>query len=220
MRLRLARPTRLPRARATRPSARAPRRAARDPGAGRDSRFTVARAASRATASQLPVAHEVGDPQVGQPAVLARAEELARAADAQVGIGDREAVRAWRASPRAAPRCPRPLPRATSTQVPGLRAAPDAPAQLVQLREAEALGVLDDHQRRVRDVDAHLDHRRRHEHLRLAGLEARHRGLTRRRRRAGRAGDRRARPGSAAAIRCADSLAARRSLFSDSSISG
>ena len=55
-----------------------------------------------------------------------------------------------------------------------LRAAADAAAQLVELREAEAVGLLDDHHRRVRDVDADLDHRRRDEHVELARLEARH----------------------------------------------
>ena len=39
------------------------------------------------------------------------------------------------------------------------RCAPpaDPAAQLVQLRDAEAVGVLDDHERRVRDVDPDLD---------------------------------------------------------------
>src|SRR3989442_11697564 len=37
------------------------------------------------------------------------------------------------------------------------RAAADAAAQLVQLREPEALGVLDQHDGGVRDVDADLD---------------------------------------------------------------
>ena len=54
-------------------------------------------------------------------------------------------------------------------------AAPDPPAQLVQLGEAEAVGVLDDDRRRVRDVDADLDHRRRDQHLRLARREGPHR---------------------------------------------
>ena len=48
------------------------------------------------------------------------------------------------------------------------RAAPDPPAQLVELREAEALGVLDDHQRRAGHVDADLDHRGRDEDPRRA----------------------------------------------------
>ena len=55
-------------------------------------------------------------------------------------------------------------------------AAPDAPAQLMQLREAEAVGVLDHHRGRVRDVDADLDHGRRDEHVHLGGRERAHRG--------------------------------------------
>ena len=51
-------------------------------------------------------------------------------------------------------------------------AAADAPAQLVQLRDAVALGVLDEHHRRVGDVDADLDHGRGHEHVRAARGEA------------------------------------------------
>ena len=54
-------------------------------------------------------------------------------------------------------------------------AAADAPAQLVQLRDAVALGVLDEHHGRVRHVDADLDDRRRHEHVRVARREALHR---------------------------------------------
>ena len=54
-----------------------------------------------------------------------------------------------------------------------MRAAPDAAAQLVQLEQPEPVGVLDDHHRRVRDVDADLDHGRGDEHVELAGAEAR-----------------------------------------------
>ena len=46
--------------------------------------------------------------------------------------------------------------------------APDAAAQLVELGEAEALGALDDDQRRVGHVDPDLDHRRRDQHAELA----------------------------------------------------
>ena len=45
------------------------------------------------------------------------------------------------------------------------RAAPDPAAQLVQLREAEALGVLDHHDRRLGHVDADLDHGGGDQHL-------------------------------------------------------
>ena len=47
-----------------------------------------------------------------------------------------------------------------------LLAAPDAAAQLMQLRESEPLGVLDDHQRRVRHVHADLDDRGCYEQMR------------------------------------------------------
>ena len=53
-----------------------------------------------------------------------------------------------------------------------LRPAPHAAAQLVQLREAEAFGVLDEHDRCVRDVDPHLDHGGRHEDVDPAVAEA------------------------------------------------
>ncbi len=56
-------------------------------------------------------------------------------------------------------------------------AAPDAAAQLVQLADAVALGALDEHDRRVGDVDADLDHRRRDEHVGATGGERRHRRL-------------------------------------------
>ena len=56
---------------------------------------------------------------------------------------------------------------------PARRAAPaDAAAQLVQLGDAEAVGALDHHHRRLGHVDADLDDRRRDEDLELAGAEA------------------------------------------------
>ncbi len=53
------------------------------------------------------------------------------------------------------------------------RAADPAP-QLVQLREAEAIGVDDEHDRCVGHVDADFDHRGSHEDVDLAALEALH----------------------------------------------
>ena len=52
-------------------------------------------------------------------------------------------------------------------------AAPDAAAQLVELGEAEAVGMLDHDQRRVGHVDADLDHRRRDQHAELAARRTR-----------------------------------------------
>ena len=53
----------------------------------------------------------------------------------------------------------------------------DTPAQLVQLGEAEALGMFDDHHRRLRHIDADLHHRRRDQKARAAGGEIRERRL-------------------------------------------
>ena len=43
--------------------------------------------------------------------------------------------------------------------------APDAAAQLVQLRQAEALGMLDHHQRGVRHIDTDFDHGSGHQNM-------------------------------------------------------
>ncbi len=53
-------------------------------------------------------------------------------------------------------------------------AAAHPPTQLVQLGDAEAVGVHDDHQGGVRHVHAHLDHRGGHEELDLTVVEAAH----------------------------------------------
>ncbi len=53
-------------------------------------------------------------------------------------------------------------------------APPHPAAKLVELGEAEAIGLLHDHDRGVRDVDADLDDRRRDEDVDLSRLEARH----------------------------------------------
>ena len=106
---------------------------------------------------------------------LAQARQLALAAHAQVELGQIEAAGVL------AERLQAPLPelarlrRLEQEAVRLVAAAPDAAAQLVQLREAEAVGVLDHHRRRVRDVDADLDHRRGDEHVHLGGGERAHR---------------------------------------------
>ena len=88
-------------------------------------------------------------------------------AQLQVLLRDHEAVVGLRPSPRAARAPPRRAGRGSrSTQVDARRAAAHAAAQLVELGQAEALGVLDHHQRRVGHVDADLDHGGRHQHLR------------------------------------------------------
>ena len=56
-------------------------------------------------------------------------------------------------------------------------AAAHSPAELVQLRQPESLGVLDDHHRGVRHIDADLDDRRRDEHVHVAAREGRHHAI-------------------------------------------
>ena len=59
-------------------------------------------------------------------------------------------------------------------RVRGLIGAADAAADLVELREAEHVGALDDQRVRLRDVDARLDDRRRDEHVGVAAQERVH----------------------------------------------
>ncbi|MNX65117.1 hypothetical protein D3C86_961610 [compost metagenome] len=54
-----------------------------------------------------------------------------------------------------------------------LGSSADPAAQLVELREAEALGVFDDHHRGIGDVHADLDDRGRDEDVQLAVAEGR-----------------------------------------------
>ena len=58
-----------------------------------------------------------------------------------------------------------------------LAAASDAPADLVELGQAERVGVLDDQRVRLRDVDAGLDDRRAHQHVVLAPQVVHHHRL-------------------------------------------
>ena len=152
-------------------------------------------------------------------AALARAEHVAFAAQPQILLGDAEAVLglAQDREPRLGGFAERRLVEQQAGRMPG--AAADAAAQLMELREAEALGVLDHHHGRLRHVDADLDHRGGDQQPRFACGEARHGGVLvgalhaavhqiDRRRRISRAVPRSA------------PRAAARSIFSDSSTSG
>ncbi len=98
--------------------------------------------------------------------------------------------------------------RYSSTQLLSCCAAPDAAAQLVQLRQSHALGILDDHQTGIGHVDADLDHRGGHQQLDLAGDEALHDLFFLLRTPCARAAARRASAGKASASACAVSSAA------------
>src|SRR5574341_682111 len=119
------------------------------------------------------IAEEVGRAELRQPR-LSRAEELARTPELQVHLGDLEPVAGRRHRADASLRL---LGEAAAREKDAVRlprAAPDAPAQLMELREPEPLGVLDEHDRRVGHVDAHPDHRRADEEVDLARLEPAH----------------------------------------------
>ena len=117
----------------------------------------------------------------------------------EILLGEREAVAALGDRLEARPRLVGQRRLIQQHAVARVGAAADAPAQLVQLRQPEALGVLDDDHRRVRHVDADLDHRRRHQQPQRAGGERVHHALLRVRRRAGRAAGRPATPGTPSA---------------------
>ena len=133
-------------------------------------------ASLRAGSSSVPMHLDARDPEAGH-AGLAGAEHVAFAAQAQILLGDAEAVLglAHDLDARLGGLAER---RAVEQQAGrALAPAPDAAAQLVDLREAEALGVLDHHHGRLRHVDADLDHRGGDQEPRFAGGEARHRGV-------------------------------------------
>src|ERR1051325_4640642 len=118
---------------------------------------------------QRVVAEDVADAK-SQSARLARAEELAGAAGLEIALGDVEAVARGGEDVQALLLLVR-----DEDAVRLALAAAHAPAQLVQLREAEAVGVDDDHDRGVGNIDAHLDDRRGHEDVDLVALESLHR---------------------------------------------
>ena len=107
--------------------------------------------------------------------MLHRTEELSRSAQPQILLRETKAVA--RLLDHAQPLRPRGLPPRNEDAVGRITAAPHAAAQLMQLCQSEPLRVLDHENRRVRYIDAHLDHGRRHEQLDLPCVEAAHHRL-------------------------------------------
>ena len=95
----------------------------------------------------------------------------------QIFLGDAEAVfgLAQDGEPRLGGLAERRLVEQQAGRV--AAAAPDAAAQLMQLRQAETFGVLDHHDGGFRHVDADLDHGGGDQKLGLAGGKARHGGV-------------------------------------------
>ena len=105
--------------------------------------------------------------------MLAVPEDIALAAQRQVEGGQLEAVVG---ALHGRQTCERLLALGSGDEehLGRLLAAAHTSAQLVQLGESEAVGVLDDHDRGVGNIHAHLDDRRGHEHLDLAFAELLH----------------------------------------------
>jgi len=115
----------------------------------------------------------------GDMAALPGAQQIARAANLQIAHGDRhpraqvgllaDRVEAGaRVGRQAAPA------RMEEIGVGLLGAAPDTPAQLVELSQAEPVRAVDDQRIRVGDVQAALDDGGRHQHVEIAARERGH----------------------------------------------
>ena len=125
-------------------------------------------------ADQVGVAQQRQHPQVRAAPGLGGAQDVSLSALFEVELGEPETVHGGRH---------RIQPLAGGGTVGRLRdeqaeprggTAADPSTQLVQLRDAEPVGVHDHHHGRVRDVDAHLDHGRRDQDVQLAGGELAH----------------------------------------------
>jgi hypothetical protein len=105
---------------------------------------------------EIAVAKGVGDVEA-EGAGLAGAEKFAGAAELQIGFGDFETVGGAHHGFEAGAGFVGHTHGADEDAVGFLRTAADASAELMELGEAEALGMLDDHDGGVGDVDADFD---------------------------------------------------------------
>ncbi len=122
---------------------------------------------------QLAVAQKIGDAKIGE-AGLPGAKELARSALGKIELGQLEPI--LRAHHGIQPLLAqwRNAFAGHEDAVAFGRASAYAPAQLMQLRQSEALGVFHHHHRCVGHVDADLDDGGRYQHVDFAALEAAH----------------------------------------------
>ena len=124
------------------------------------------------------IADDIADPKERQSG-LARAEDIARAAQFQIALGDFETVRRCGERLQAGQRLIAGF-RRMQKNAGGRSVAPsNAATQLMQLCEAEPLGLLDHHDCRVRYIDAHFDDGGRHENVDGARTECCHCALPR-----------------------------------------
>ena len=118
--------------------------------------------AFRAADERLVAAHRE-EAQVGGCARLSRSENVAFLAQAQVGLGELETIGRVREGLQARSARVREFVSMHGDAQRGQGGTSDASAQLVELGEAELLGVKNDHEGRLRHIDADLDDGRRDE---------------------------------------------------------
>ena len=119
------------------------------------------------------LAREAGEAQARHARLLGP-EQLARAAQLEVLLGDDEAVVALGQHLQARARVGVGLAAGVQQAQRVAGRAPDTTAQLMQLGQPEALGVLDQDHPGVGDVDTDLDHRGRDQDPQLARSKALH----------------------------------------------
>ncbi len=124
---------------------------------------------------EFGVAREGGGAEGGK-AGLPSAEDLAHAADLEVAFGDEEAVGRFEHGAKACGGIGG--ARVGEEDAEGRARAPaDAATELVELREAEAIGVFNDHERGIGNIDADFDDGGADEGVKGAGAEAGHHGV-------------------------------------------
>ena len=104
------------------------------------------------------------------------AEEVAGAALLEVGLGQGEAVGGGSEGFQALAGLGVFVVREEDA-VALMGAAPDAAPELVELAEAEAVGIFDDHEAGVGNIDADLNDGGGHENVQVSGGEGGHDGL-------------------------------------------
>jgi hypothetical protein len=112
---------------------------------------------------QTDIGAKIRETKLGR-AALARAQQIASAAAAQILLGDAKSILKGGHDTQTIENVGV-VRQGQKIALRLLRAPPDPAAQLVKLGQAEALGVLDDHDPRPRQIHADLDHRRRHQDI-------------------------------------------------------
>jgi hypothetical protein len=107
-----------------------------------------------------------------QPALL-RAEDVTRTPDLEIFLRDPKAVAGFLHNLEPLPAL-QALGLADQHAVGRMLTPPDAAPQLMQLRQPETLGVLDQHDGGIGHIDPDLDHRRGQQDLDFSGAKIGH----------------------------------------------